>query len=74
MAYYGFEHRYGANMRDQDGDLIGTLYIFKSRAARDAWIDGGNQYQNDRGTRTPVKSKYAARFQRVSGNIERVKG
>ena len=74
MSYYGFEHRYGANMRDEAGDMIGTLYIFDRRATRDAWVANGNSYQNDRGARSDVKSKYAARFQRVCSNVERIKG
>lgn len=73
MSYYGFEHRYGANMRDNDGDMIGTLYIFDNRRARNEWVANGNEYQNDRGARTEVKSKYAARFQRVSAAVERIK-
>jgi hypothetical protein len=34
-------HRYGSNMQDSAGDLIGKLVIFRSRKARDAWIDAG---------------------------------
>jgi hypothetical protein len=71
MAYYGFEHRYGSNMRDESGDLIGTLVVFPSRATRDAWIANGNPYLNDRGARSAVKSRYAAKFQRISAGVER---
>jgi hypothetical protein len=70
MSFYGFEHRYGANMRDSDGDLIGKLVIFKTRKARDAWVNGGNPYITQPGYRTEIKSKYAARFQKVCANVE----
>ena len=70
MAYYGFEHRYGANMRDEDGDMIGTLVIFETRKARDTWVADGNPYLTNPGARTAVKSKAAARFWRVSAAVE----
>lgn len=38
MHYYAFYHRYGINMRDERGFLIGTLHIFTSRKQRDAWV------------------------------------
>lgn len=40
MHYYAFHNRYGVGTRDAD-DLrrIGYLYIFESRADRDAWVD-----------------------------------
>jgi hypothetical protein len=31
MAYYGFEHSYGSNVRDNNGDLIGVLHVFPNR-------------------------------------------
>lgn len=70
MAYYGFDHRYGAHMRDDNGDLIGRLVIFQTRAERDTWLDGGNEYTQCPGARTAVKSKYAARFRRISSAVE----
>ncbi len=72
MAFYGFEHRYGADMRCQDGGLLGTLYVFQTRAGRDAWLDGGNEYLDQAGARTALKSKQAARFQRESAAVEHV--
>lgn len=38
MHYYAFYHRYGINMRNTRGDVIGTLHVFSSRKARDAWV------------------------------------
>lgn len=71
MAFYGFEHRYGANVRDESGHLMGTLYIFDDRASRDLWLAKGNDFQADRGARTPLKSRAAARWQRISAAVER---
>jgi hypothetical protein len=70
MAYYAFQHRYGSNMRDEAGDLIGTLRVFSSRLTRDAWVADGNPYLNNPGARTPVKSRYAAKFIRMSTAVE----
>ena len=66
MSYYGFEHRYGANKRDDAGDMIGTLHIFASRAARDAWVADGNEFCTAPGARTAIKSKSAARVLRIT--------
>lgn len=55
----------------KDGDLIGKLVI-SSRAARDAWLSNGNPYFTQPGARTAIKSRYAAKFRRISGNVERV--
>ena len=70
MAFYGFEHRYGSNVRDEDGDLIGTLFTFANRAKRDAWVAAGNPYLEDPGARTGVRSEYAAKWQRISAAVE----
>ena len=39
MHYYAFDNRYGIGTVDSDGDRIGTLHAFSSKAARDAWVD-----------------------------------
>lgn len=72
MAYYGFEHRQGANMRDDDGNLIGTLVIFRSRAKRDIWVGQGSPYVSVKGqrTRTALKSLAAAKFRRACDAVE----
>lgn len=69
--FYGFEHRYGSNMRDNDGELIGKLVIFDTRKARGKWLEKGNPYSSQPGARTSVDSRYAAKFQRVSASVER---
>jgi hypothetical protein len=70
MAYYGFEHSYGSNVRDNNGDLIGVLHVFPNRTARDSWLDAGGDYRNEPGARTAIKSLYAARIKRRSTNAE----
>jgi hypothetical protein len=70
MAFYGFAHRYGANMRDDKGDLIGTLHVFPTRNARDTWLEDGPQYTTERLYRTAVKSRYAARYRRICADVE----
>ena len=72
MAYYGFEHRYGANMRECGGRLVGTLYVFVTRRSRDAWVGLGNAYTNKPGARTVIRSTSAARFARACAAIEHV--
>jgi ribosomal protein L35AE/L33A len=73
MSYYGFEHRYGANTTDEAGDLIGKLVIFKTRMARDCWVLRGHCYDTQPGARTKIKSRAAAKFQRISANVEHAK-
>lgn len=72
MAYYGFQHRYGANVRDTDGDLMGTLTIFRTRKARDTWVAEGNDFVDQPGAREALRSKAAAHFQRISGAVETI--
>jgi ornithine cyclodeaminase/alanine dehydrogenase-like protein (mu-crystallin family) len=72
MAFYGFEHRYGANMRSESGNLMGTLYVFQTRAGRDTWLADGNEYQDQTGARTALRSRHAAKFQRESAAVEHV--
>jgi hypothetical protein len=42
--FYGFSHTYGHSKGDSKGRDIGTLYRFPTRAARDAWVAKGNDY------------------------------
>lgn len=70
MSYYGFEHRYGENIRDEDGDLIGCLYIFNKKAKRDNWINNGDEYRNQRGYRDTISYRYAARLKRVGVEVK----
>lgn len=60
--YYAFAHRYGIEARDKDGDRIGTLMIFPTRTARDAWVVAGPEYRSEIGYRETVKACYAHRF------------
>lgn len=68
--FYGFEHRYGSTTIDDYGDPIGKLVIFETRAARDAWLEDGNPYLTKSGARTAMRSRQAAKFQRVCANVE----
>ena len=70
MAYYGFEHRYGSDIRDDHDNLIGKLVVFRSRRARDEWVEAGNPYFSNPGARTAVKSLAAAKFRRISAAVE----
>jgi len=69
MAYYGFEHRYGATMHDSDGDRIGRLVIFPTKRGRDAWVEKGNPYFTNPGAREAVTHRFAARWQRISASV-----
>jgi hypothetical protein len=71
MQYYGFEHRYGANMRDERGDVIGKLVVFSDWRARDAWLEEpGHAYLNNAGARTKMTAADARRFRKISAAIE----
>lgn len=54
--YYGFSHYYGANMRGEDGNYIGTVHEFASKAERDAWVSDGPDYATEQGARTTIKA------------------
>ncbi len=54
--FYGFEHRYGGNMQDADGERIGTLHTFPTMGARRAWIAEGPGFVGDSGWREVVSS------------------
>jgi hypothetical protein len=36
--WYAFAHTYAGNMRGPEGRMIGTVYAFDRRIARDAWV------------------------------------
>jgi len=50
--YWGFVHTYGANMRDENGDMIGGVNAFTSKAERDRWVEDGNDFVDQPGART----------------------
>ena len=58
--YYAIEHRYGANVCDRDGDHIGALHAFASRADRAAWVAQGNDYQDQPGARDALSTRRPA--------------
>lgn len=47
MHYYAFYHRHGINMRDARGGVIGTLHVFSSRKARDAWVSDDHYFDGN---------------------------
>lgn len=70
MAYFGFEHHHGENMRDNNGDFVGRLYIFDKKDKRDKWVDDGGEYRTKKGYRTNISHQYAARWKRIGGAVE----
>lgn len=44
-TYYAFQHRYGAGTTDGDGDAIGTVLDFATRAERDEFVDLAQERQ-----------------------------
>ena len=44
MNWYAIEHRYGSNVQDNDGDHIGEVFAFPTKAARAEWMKAGPVY------------------------------
>src|SRR5579859_6084690 len=50
--YYGFEHAYGAQTGDANGDDLGECHEFDTKAERDAWVAARRtEFRTERGYR-----------------------
>jgi hypothetical protein len=56
--FYAIEHRYGSEMVDQDGDLIGRVLQFTRRALRDAWVEDGPPMLSEPGFREALRARH----------------
>jgi len=64
--FYGFEHAYGAQVCDANGDDLGQCYEFNSRAMRDAWVAARRtEYTTERGYREAYPASRARRWART---------
>lgn len=68
--WYAIEHRYGAHVCDNDGDHIGEVVAFPTKAAREEWVAAGPDYFNQPGAR--VALEFRDRTDRAA--IRRFKG
>lgn len=59
MAYWGFVNTYGINTTDNEGNKIGTLVRFDTRADRCDWISRDNKWD---GPKREVLSSKEARL------------
>lgn len=63
MYHYAFYNRYGNGARDaEDASRVGVLYVFASRAHRDAWV-AADEFDRD-WHREKIDSKEAERILR----------
>lgn len=60
MSYWGFVNTYGINTTDSEGNRIGTLIRFDSRADRCDWISRDNKWDGPK--REVLSSKEARRI------------
>lgn len=42
--FYAFDNTYGFDTRDNDNNRIGSVMVFRSRAARDEWVNDDTSY------------------------------
>lgn len=56
MTYWAISHRYGAQVRDDRGDMIGKIVAFRTKGERDTWVADGPAYSTDYGAREPLVS------------------
>ena len=61
--YYGFEHAYGAQTGDANGDDLGECHEFDTKAERDAWVAARRtEFRTERGYREAYPASRARRW------------
>ena len=53
--WYAIEHRYGAHVCDNDGDHIGAVHAFLTKAERERWVANSlTDHSDQAGFRAPL--------------------
>ena len=58
--FYAFDNVYGFDTRDADNGRLGSVAVFRSRSARDEWVNAGSPY-NGRYHREIITAEEARR-------------
>ena len=45
--FYGYEHHYSKDIRDEDGHRIGHVRVFGKKAERDQWVYGATTTEEE---------------------------